>query len=202
MIKKNGFTLIEVLISLTLLSVVLGAVYSSFFTVQRAIERFDNVSIKYHEARSALDIMRREIEGALLKDENNDDNAKNRTFFRIIDKDLFGKNTSIMNFTAFSFKGFSSNSISYFTRNNNGRLDLFKTESPAAIDAPGYTIDVMEGIEGFSVETLFNNKWVKTWDTEDTDKLPDRVKVSIEFDDNGKIVKLTEYAKPMIGRML
>ncbi len=201
MIKKNGFTLIEVLISLTLLSVVLGAVYGSFFTVQRAVSRFDDVSLKYHEARSALDIIRREIEGSFF-DENSNGNTKNRTFFKIIDKDNFGKSTSIMNFTAYSFKGFSSNSISYFVRENNGRLDLFKTASPAAIDIPGYTIDVMEGIESFSVETLFNNKWVKTWDSTDIEKRPDTVKVSIEFNDNGKIIKLTEYARPMSGRRL
>ncbi len=202
MVNRRGFTLIEVVISLTLLTVVLGAVYSSFFTVQRAIERFDNVSLKYHEARSSLDIIRREIEGALLEKNDNSDKTENRTFFKIIDKDNFGKSTSILNFTAFSFKSITANSISYFVRESNGRLDLFKTPSSATIATRGNTIDVMEGIEGFSVEMLFNNKWVKTWDSSDTEELPETVRVSLEFDDNGKIVKLTEYASPMIGRRL
>ena len=65
-----------------------------------------------------------------------------------------------------------------------------------------YSVEAVEGIEGFTVETLFNNKWVRTWDTADTDKLPDIVRVSIEFDDNGKTVKLTEYARPKIGKQL
>jgi prepilin-type N-terminal cleavage/methylation domain-containing protein len=47
----SGFTLIEVLVSLALLTIVLGAIYSSFFSVQNALERFDSVSLKYHEAR-------------------------------------------------------------------------------------------------------------------------------------------------------
>ena len=63
----NGFTLLEVLLSLTLLTIILGAAYSSFFTIQRAIERFTDVSLKYQDARTALDLMQREIEGALLK---------------------------------------------------------------------------------------------------------------------------------------
>ena len=65
--RRGGFTLIEVLLSLALLTIVLGVVYSSFFTVQRALERFDGISLKYHEARTALDIIRREIDGAILE---------------------------------------------------------------------------------------------------------------------------------------
>jgi hypothetical protein len=44
--------------------------------------------------------------------------------------------------------------------------------------------------------------WVKTWDSNNTDKLPDVVRITVEFDDNGKNVKLTEYAKPRVGRKL
>jgi len=194
---QRGFTLIEVLISLTLLTVVLGAVYSSFFTVQRAIERFDNVSIKYHEARTALDIIRREIESSILKTE---ESAKDKTLFVIKDRDVFGKNTSSLDLTSFSFKGYNLNAASYFVKENNGRLDLLKTEAPAGIKAKGYTLEVMENIEGFTVETLFYNKWVRTWDSVKTKKLPGLVRVIIEFEDNGRMVRLTEYARPMAGK--
>jgi general secretion pathway protein J len=196
--KDIGFTLIEVLISLTLLTVVLGAVYSSFFSVQRAIERFDDVSLKYHEARTALDIMRREIEGAIL----DNDREKDNTEFTIKDRDIFGKSTSVLNLTAFSFRGNSPNTISYFVKENEGQIHLLKTESPSSMLLKEYSVEAVEGIEGFTVETLFNNKWVRTWDTADTGRLPDIVRVSIEFDDNGKTVKLTEYAKPKIGKRL
>jgi general secretion pathway protein J len=202
LIPKSGFTLIEILISLTLLTVVLGAVYSSFFSVQRALERFDNVSLKYHEARTALDIIRREIEGALVKNPQTDNNKKMKAVFVIKDSDIFGKNTSSLNLTAFSFKGSNPNTISYFVKEKDGRLELLKTESPAAIPSKEYQIEIIEEIESFTVEILFNKKWVKTWDTANTGKLPEIVKISIEFDDKGKIVKLTEYAKPKIGTQL
>ncbi len=60
----------------------------------------------------------------------------------------------------------------------------------------------MENINGFSVEVLFNKEWVRTWDASQTNKLPESVRVSIVFDDNGREVRLTEYASPRIGRKL
>jgi len=191
--QNSGFTLIEVLISLTLLTIVLGAVYSSFFSVHSVLERFDNVSLKYHETRTALDIMRREIESSLP---NN--SSKDGTAFTIKDRDVLGKNTSSLELTAFSFKGSGLNAVSYYVEEKDGKLNLLRKESPAGIKSREYTMETVEAIEGFTVETLFNNQWVKTW----TGKLPDIVRVSIEFDDNGNKVKLIEYARPRVGTTL
>jgi len=203
-----GFTLIEILISLTLLVIVLGAVYSSFFSVQRVMDRFDNVAVKYHEARTALDIMRREVESAVLKNpvggqSESEEDIENKTVFIIRDRDVLGKNTSELDMTAFSFRGSSVNTLSYYVEEKDGKLNLMKKEAPHGVRSKGYSTEMIEGIEGFSVETLFNSKWVKTWDTANTgNKLPEVVRLIIEFDDNGKTVKLTEYARPRVGGML
>jgi type II secretion system protein J len=197
-----GFTLIEVLVTLTLLTIVLGVVYSSFFSVQRAAERFDTVSLKYHEVRTTLDIMRREIEGSLLKNPREKDETKPKASFIIKDKDVFGKNTSSLECMSFSFKGSRLNEVSYFVKANEDVLNLNKTEKPSTLDSKGYSMEVIEGIESFTVETRFNNKWVKTWDTANTDQLPEMVKISIEFNDNGKMVTMTEYARPRFGKQL
>jgi len=226
--RRAGFTLIEILLSLVLLTIVLGAVYTSFFTVQSALERFDDISLKYHEIRTALDIMRREIEGAFLS-ELRTQNSERKTHFIIEDRDIFGKPASRLYLTTFSFKGSGISVISYYLLNESSLrqekdkgLILIKVESPASMaltdlpvrgtqtgnalteDLPGrvYISEAVEGIKGFTVETLFNNKWVKTWDTKQTGSLPEIVRVSIEFDDKGKKVKLTEYARPRIGRQL
>jgi general secretion pathway protein J len=203
--RKNsftGFTLIEVLVTLTLLTIVLGALYSSFFSVQRATERFDNVSLKYHEVRTTLDIMRREIEGSLLKNPGEEDETKPKAAFLIKDRDIFGKNTSSLDFMSFSFKGSRLNAISYYVKAKEKILNLHKTEKPSVLESGGYAMEVIEEIEGFTVETRFNNKWVKTWDTANTDQLPEMVKISIEFNDNDKMVTLTEYARPRVGKQL
>ncbi len=198
----TGFTLIEVMVALTLLTIVLGAVYSSFFSVQRAAERFDTISLKYHEIRTTLDIMRREIESALLKNHKDKDEEKPKATFVIKDRDMFGKNTSSLDFTSYSFKGSRLNSIAYYVKAKEKTLNLNKTEKPAIIESKGYSMEVIEEIESFTIETLFNNKWVKTWDTANTDKLPEMLKISIEFNDNGKMVTLSEYARPRVGSQL
>ena len=196
--KSKGFTLIEILISLTLLTIVLGAVYSSFFSVHSVLERFENVSLKYHETRTALDIMRREIESALPESSKADKNAKDKTAFVIKDRDIVGKSTSELSLTAFSFKGSGVNAISYYVEEKDGKLTLFRKESPAGIQSKGYIMETIEEIESFTVETRFNNdKWVKTWNSA---SLPEIVRVSIEFNDNGKKVKLTEYARPQLRK--
>lgn len=198
----TGFTLIEVLVTLALLTIVLGAVYSSFFSVQRATERFDTVSLKYHEVRTTLDIMRREIEASLLKNPREEDETKPKAAFLIKDRDIFGKNTSSLDFMSYSFKGTKLNAISYYVKANEKILNLHKTEKPSIFESKGYSVEVIEGIESFTVETRFNNKWVKTWDTANTDQLPEMVKISIEFNDNDKLVKLTEYVRPRVGKQL
>ena len=192
----------EVLISLTLLTIVLGAVYSSFFSVHRATERFEGVSMKYHETRTALDIMRREIEGAILKNPRDRKDTKNRTAFNIRDRDIFGKNASTLDLTALSFRSGKVDTISYFVREDKGTLELMKSVTPSISGRGSYTIGMIEGIEGFSAEILYNNKWVGTWTGSRTGKLPKMVRLSIQFDDNGKKVTLTEYARPRIGKAL
>ena len=194
-LRRGGFTLIEVLVSLTLLTVVLGAVYSSFFSVQRAVERFDNVSLRYHEARTTLDIIRREIEAAILKNPKQED-VIDRASFEVLDRDIYGKTVSSMDFTAFSFRGIGMSTVSYYVQENNKVLTLMKNEKPPIIKSEGYAVDLIEGIESFTVEVLFNNKWVKTWNAADTRKLPEAVKVTIEFEDNGRFITLSEYASP------
>ncbi len=211
----DGFTLIEILISLTLLAIVLGAVYSSFFAVNRAIERFGGVSLKYHEARTALDMMRREVEGAFIIETkpSKGNNEIIRTVFIIEDKDIFGINASILHFTTYSFRGSGINTISYYVQEKNKILTLMKYEASefipltdkSKIEMPsdkGYTSELIEGIEGFTVETLFNNKWIKTWDSRGSGRIHEMVRLSIDFDDNGKKVTLTEYAKPKVGKKL
>jgi general secretion pathway protein J len=193
--RKGGFTLIEVLVSLTLLTVVLGAVYSSFFSVQRAVERFDNVSLRYHEARTTLDIIRREVEAAILKNPKQED-VIDRASFEVKDRDIYGKTVSSMDFTAFSFRGIGMSAVSYFVQENDKVLTLMKNEKPPIIKSEGYAVALIEGIESFTVEVLFNNKWVKTWNAADTRKLPEAVKTTIAFEDNGRIIKLSEYARP------
>jgi prepilin-type N-terminal cleavage/methylation domain-containing protein len=212
-VPYRGFTIIEVLLSLALLTIILGTIYSSFFTVQRALERFDVISLKYHEIRTALDLMRREIEGALHDNSPGQTSDNTQAAFIMEDRDILGKPISRLHFSAFSFLGSGLKSISYYVEKRDKSLVLLKTEAPPfllqterplsdTLMVKGVSTEMIDAIEGFTVETLFKEKWIKTWDTRETGTLPDIVRISIEFDDGGKTVKLTEYAIPKVGRQL
>ena len=198
----TGFTLIEVLVSLTLLTIVVGSVYSTFHTVQRAINRFNGISLKYHEARTTLDFMRREIESSIFEPLLEEKSNENPTRFIIRDRDVFGKSTSALHFTAFSSQYNSVQNIQYYIEENEGHLLLFKKQGPAVLSEEAYTLELIEDIESFTVETLFDGKWVRTWNAEETGGIPERIRITIEFDDNGKAVQLTEYSIPRIGTQL
>ncbi|MBI4686825.1 MAG: prepilin-type N-terminal cleavage/methylation domain-containing protein [Nitrospirae bacterium] len=200
-VTHKGFTLIEVLIALAILTVVLGAVYSSFFTVQGAIERFDDVSLRYHEVRTALDIMRREVEAAFIVPDAAKE-MKNRPYFLIEDRDIFGQPASRISFTTFISLGSGVKTVSYLVEEKDGALELIKTESPAMMQDEKFSTTMIEQLEGFKVEAMFNNKWVTVYDTSKTNAVPDAVKVSITFEDKGKEVTLTEYARPKVGKRL
>lgn len=209
----SGFTLLEVLLSVALLSILIGAVYSSFFTIQRALERFDGVTLKYHEVRTALDIMRRETEGSFIRSFTAPDTRINKTSFLIKDRDIFGKAASSLQLTAFTSRRSGSRAILYFTgEGSGGGLTLFKAESDpiryisetsrTGIEDKGHTFEVIEGITGFTVEAFFRDAWVRTWDTEETGELPEAVRMTVEFNDSGGKVQLTEIARPRDGRQL
>ena len=199
--KRTGFTLLEVLISIALLTVVLGTVYSTFFLVQKAVKRFDDVSLKYQEARTVLDMMRREIEGSFITHQVKDI-TKNKTIFLAKDRDIFDKKASEIYFTTFSSRDGNLNLAAYIVEEKDKSLTLMKMEAPAINIATIFSklrkSELMDNINGFSVEMFVNDKWVRTWDSSQTNSRPDIVRISIEFDDSGNNVKLTEYARPMI----
>src|SRR5512135_266966 len=80
-----GFTLLEILIAVAILSVVLTAVYSTFFLSHKAIEGVDESMLKLQESRRAIDILRCELDSSYY------DGTDANTFLKIRDRDVFGK---------------------------------------------------------------------------------------------------------------
>ena len=72
----GGFTLIEILVAITILSIVLTSVYGIFGSVSAAKTRLDRDSTDYHTARVVFDRFSRELHGAYYR---GDDQT---TFFR------------------------------------------------------------------------------------------------------------------------
>ncbi len=197
-LNKRGFTLIEVLIATTILSVVLAAIYSTFFLSHRAMEGMDEHMLKIQESRKALDILRRELDSVYF------DSGDKYTSFKIEDRDIYGKQATQLTFTTFSTLRPGLSRISYYIEEKDGKLNLFKK-----IESPYFNennreetqgVDIIENIEAFAIEAIYNDNWVKTWDTEIIQGLPEKLRISLTIKIKGRDVILSDMSRPRIGR--
>ncbi|MFA6054858.1 MAG: hypothetical protein WC769_05735, partial [Thermodesulfovibrionales bacterium] len=60
--------------------------------------------------------------------------------------------------------------------------------------------DIIEDLEEFTIEAKYQDKWVKTWDTGITKKMPDEIKISLSVMIKGRKVTLSDMARPMYNK--
>ena len=142
---KKGFTLIEVLIAIGILSIVLLSVYGTFFSVNRAVRFADSRVYRLREIRIFFDMIRKEIESAYL------DPKDSRTFFGIKDRDIFGVQASELKFTSFVPYSAGLHYVEY-------GLDRKKLTLNKKIGVPWEAgtpekVAVLNDVMGFKVET-------------------------------------------------
>jgi general secretion pathway protein J len=194
--ESNGFTLLEVLIAVTIISIVLVAIYSTFILSHRAVEGMDESLLKNQESRKAIDILKRELDATVYRG----DNAL--TFLKIQDRDIYGKQAAQLTFTTFSplLPGLSK--ISYYIEEKDGTLSLFKKVSSPYSSEDVEGIDIIEGLESFTVEAQYNGSWVKTWDTDINKNIPDEIRISLSIIVKGSAVTFFDVSQPRIGKTL
>jgi general secretion pathway protein J len=194
-IRKNcGFTLLEVLVAVAILSIILAAIYSTFFLSHRAIEGMDESMLKLQESRKAIDILRRELDSAFYRQDEGD------TFLKILDRDIYGKQAAKLSFTTFSTLRPGLSKISYYVEEQDGKLNLFKKiESPYSTEEIE-GVDIIEDLEAFTVEVMYNGKWVKTWDTDITKGMPGEIRICLSMMIKGRKVDLFDVSRPRVGK--
>jgi general secretion pathway protein J len=196
-LQKKGFTLLEVLIAVAILSIVLTALYSTFFLSSRAMEDMDESMTKLQESRKAIDILRRELESAYYNKDNDE-----KTFVKILDKDLYGKQATQLEFTAFTTLRPSLSKISYYMEEKDGKRTLFKKIGSSFGKEESEGADIIEDLEEFTIEAKYQDKLVKTWDSGITKKMPDEIKISLSVMIKGRKVTLSDIARPMYGKTI
>lgn len=157
----------------------------------------DDSLLKLQECRMTLDIMHREAESIAYKPSN-----KNY-IFKLEDKDVFGKQTSGIVFTAFSPLTPGVSIISYYVEEKDGNRILFKKmRNILQKDAEIKGTEIMEGIDSFTVEVKDNNKWIRTWDAELTNKIPEELRFTVTTLTRGRPLTLYETASPKISKTI
>jgi len=194
--RAHGFTLIEILIATAILSVVLAAIYSTFSLAYRAIEGMDDSMMKLQETRKAIDILRRELDSAYY------DADEDKTFLKILDRDVYGKPAVQLSFTTFSTLRPGLSKISYYIEEHDKKLILFKKLESPYREGDTQGVDIIEDMEGFTIEAKYNDQWVKTWDTEINKRMPDEIRISMAVMVRGQKVTLSDVARPRYGSSL
>ena len=184
----------EVLVAVTLLSVILAAIYSTFMLSHRAAEGMDESLLMTQEARKALDILKRELDAAVYRG----DDAL--TLLKIQDRDIYGKQTTLLTFTTFSPLRPGLSRISYYVEEKDKRLCLFKKVSSLSEADATEGIDIIEDLASFTVEAQYNDTWVKTWDTDINKSVPDEIRISLSFMAKGREVTFFDVSLPRVDK--
>ena len=194
--SKKGFTLIEVLVALAILTVVLGAVYSTFFLSHRALDGLDDSMVKLQETRKTLDILRRELESVFYSERSEG------SMLKIEDRDYYGKNATTISFTAFSNFRPGLSRITYRIREDDGKMKLMKNVKSPYMQTTTEDVELIEDIGEFSAEVRRQDQWIKTWDTEINRQVPDEIRITLSVPVKERQLAVFDTAKPRIGRTI
>jgi general secretion pathway protein J len=191
---ERGLTLIEVLVSLAVMALIASVLYGAFDGMARSRSGIERISDRYHEGRTALSRISRELQGAFI------------SLHVPLEPNLLTQKTLLvgtnerpadrLDFTSFGHVRVGAGThesdqceISYFgSRNPNGGLDLVRRESKTIDIDPqhGGVVQVLaEDIESFDLQYLdgISGEWLTDWDTMNLNgevlRLPQQVRVEL-----------------------
>lgn len=196
---QSGFTLLETLLALALLSLLAAALYGTYFSLTRGSEGARGGIESRREVTTTLDMIRREIDAALFA------RGDKRLRFVAEDRDIFGKPASTLDFTAITLPagGDAPSSdqlaIRYRVVEKDKRLMLVREAKGLQALADPVPYPQMEEIEGFTVECYDGSKWVKSWDTSLNQGLPKAVRVTVRMKEGAKGVDFSSIAVPRVS---
>lgn len=205
--QNKGFTLLEILLAITLLGIVAAALYGSYFTVVRARERASEGIEARRELGGTLDLIRRECGAAVYR------RGDKKLRLVVEDRDSFGRPSSVLELTTRmppSVEQRKESGISLVRyqmseqgeqRNDKPRI-LTRREQDVLLE----TTDTkpypqMERIGAFLVECYDGSKWVKSWDTALNNRLPTMIRITVLVEENGKPVEFSSLAPMRVNAL-
>jgi len=185
--QQGGFTLVEILIAVTIMALTMTAVYGIFTTLSAGKQRLDRDSAIYHSARVVYDRLGKELHAAYLSNANSDSQ--------------FNASQTEQNLAAFELD-FSTTTVSPLLQSSHGfaklsyRLQqdreaddgsyvLLRRELPLDADTNDTTTTAMRlvaGVADLSLRFYNGSAWSNDWHS-DSDGLPQRVEIALVLKD-------------------
>ena len=179
---RNGFTLVEVLVTLLITSIMLSAIYTSFVGTVAAKQYSEQIKEAGRTGQAILGLMRRDLEGAMI--------------FSPGEPAMIGKSGSVgaseagtIDFISTSDsrravdgKGSDYNEVGYVAYTNEEQsslLCLYRREDFFLDDSPfdGGVLELLDdSVRGLTFEYLTESGWITEWQGEG---LPEAVRITI-----------------------
>ncbi|RME22117.1 MAG: prepilin-type N-terminal cleavage/methylation domain-containing protein [Deltaproteobacteria bacterium] len=218
---RSGFTLIEVLIAISITAIIATLVWGSFSRTFDSREFVLETQQRYHTVRLALQRMVREISSAFVYDcrqlETPTGEIRYRTLFKVEQE---GKSSRIT-FTSFSHMRMfrdvhesDQNVLSYYVEPDPAtpsQLNLMRREKARIDGQPeegGTTAVLCPDVQWVQVQLWDRQKkeWVDEWDcsqVERLNRLPELVKVELSFvDERGEDMTLSTITPIYVSKPL
>jgi general secretion pathway protein J len=220
--RAKGMTLLEIMISLAVLSMMVVSVYSGFSGTMRGMQAAEEIQLRHSIIRNGIARMTSEISMAYLSFNRPLDDQRHYTFFE--GRDSFEKDD--LSFSAFAHLRVRKDSnesdqsvIQYFLQQDPkeaSRTHLYRRESRRLTGdrpedmhqfSPAYVL--IEDVEAFDVKYWDNRRleWTDEWATMrldmQPDRLPERVKIKLGVrDTDGTLLYFTaQTVLPMQERI-
>jgi len=195
--SERGLTLIEVLISISVLALVGSLIYGAYDGMARTRKGLSGINDRYHQGRTAMGRMAREIQSAFIS--VNGQNVLNpvmqvrQTAFVAADEGDMDR----LDFTTFAHRRTLQNAhesdqceVGYFVERNpdTGLMDLLRREDKYLDMEPtkGGVVNILaEDVKSFDIQYFDDvmNEWVDTWNTLNATgqpaRLPKQVRITL-----------------------
>jgi len=184
---RNGFTLVEVLLALAILSVVLLLLFSAFTGAGRTREVLSEHSREFRQIRLVMDRVGTEFQGALASP------YRQESAFTCREDQFSGKPAATLVFTAFRLPEADRArppadiaKIRYFPRlsADGSTLEVHREQSDLPFlenRIPSQESLVAEGLSGFRIELYDGTQWHREWPPQGRSKFNLPKKVAIEI---------------------
>ncbi|MGK0359696.1 MAG: general secretion pathway protein J [Bradymonadia bacterium] len=218
---QRGFTLIEVLLAVSLLLGVATAVYTSMATSFETKKMVSQLNDRHHEARQVIGRMAKELRQSFLREPLNqalrEDGPTMVTRFLGQDDELYFQTTAHLRLQAGSRES-DQCEVQYFLRRANRDTPfkdgqtLYRRESKRLDDDPekgGSVWPVIDGVKELKFEywddakEIGDDAWQGDWDSNDNNTLPARIRITLVLTserENGKDVRFVTQAAPRLRR--